>query len=674
MKIFKKFLAALIAAVMALGVFAFAACDDGKTGENEGDGEGPGGNAPTTAQLLTAVKSQQIKYFEVSASSSTSTVSPATVLSEDSYNAKFNLDDYDADIKSYSAVSDGTELVKDYNYDFVRGGYVFNNVSYESLNKGEVEPENFSAIPLSFTPEAGVDSTMIAAVPAVINNANYALLSFADVAGALTVSGGKATVDLNKAIYNVVKDVEAVVNRLEETTTVGDILNNENIRKYLSVFTEMIPATTVAAGVAMLPGLVDMLTGLDLSDETVAAQFGELAGYIGMAQALLTGVSFDDFAAVVPDAGSATYDYILKLLGSDALKGIANKLFENFMAMMGGEGGGEPVSAQAEEGGEEMLPKITDISVGFILEMLNAGKDESEKLQLSNLKKNFQAMTANVSETQMYFAMPGFGTDNENQEGPDAQSAASSSAPALSCLSGAKIEYNLNGAAITAQSVSASISSEVEGVAVVSEYSAGVTYSSVKYQLADISGNTVWYMPQDYATGTTVSFHQANEIRDESGIYGGNWVTFTVEFKDGVADPETLKVYNVDFNDPVRYALDPATEIFADADGFYTVDAYAPKLDGEGQPVYGEYGQPVYDKTQTRGVKFTLEVTDGGIVTQEYIDGLDYTPGWDCIGEQYVEAVLTVDHAQKCGWIGGQLSGKVSDLLAHLQSRVTPQS
>ncbi|MDE6001737.1 MAG: hypothetical protein K2G96_05420, partial [Clostridia bacterium] len=154
MKIFKKFLAALIAVVMALGIFAFAACGNDNSGNNNGPDEGgnEGGNngtVLTTAQLLSAVSAQQVKYLEVNASSSSSVVDPAMVISETNFNAKVNLNDLDADIAIYSSILDEQQnLVEDYDYSFVRGGYYFNNVNYAGILKEEVSPENYSSIPL----------------------------------------------------------------------------------------------------------------------------------------------------------------------------------------------------------------------------------------------------------------------------------------------------------------------------------------------------------------------------------------------------------------------------------------------------------------------------------------------------------------------------------------------
>ncbi|MDE7306038.1 MAG: hypothetical protein K2N33_01470 [Clostridia bacterium] len=677
MKIFKKFLAAIIAAVMALGIFAFAACGNDNSGNNNGPDEGgnEGGNnngtVLTTAQLLQAVSAQQVKYLEVNASSSSSVVDPAMVISETNFNAKVNLNDLDADIAIYSAILDEQQnLVKDYDYSFVRGGYNFSDVSYAGIPKEEVSPENYSSIPLVYNSESSIDSSMSAYVPLGLNQANYALISFVSTANALTIESGKATVDLNKAVYNVVQDLKEVVNGLTEETTLGDILANEKVRKYLTVFTELVPATLVSAGVAKLPELLEMLNSLTPED---ASEFGEMGTFVLMAQAILNGVSFDDLAQITPD-GTVTYDYLIKLLASDAMRDIANTVLVNLMTVMGGGNGGdaEQVSALADGEGEVegLLPNLTNISVGLILDMVNAGKPDADKLDLETLKTNFAAMTDSVTEEGFYFAMPKIGSSEGSNpdDGTVMQEAGEDEAPTLMYVSGAKIEYALSGASVTGISFELNVTTNAGDMEIVSEYSASITYTSEAYRLADISNNTVWYMPWDYDTGTTVSFHQYNEIRDESERYGGAWITYTVDFVDGVADPDTLKVYAVDFNDPVRYKLDPATEIQANPDGSYTIKTYAYKLDGENNIIYDDdTGTPVCDKTKTKDVTFTFEITSGGIVTQEYLDSLGYQPGWDCIGELYVEATLNSESDDR--WIGGQLSGKVSDLLAHIEAQ-----
>ncbi|MDE6001177.1 MAG: hypothetical protein K2G96_02510, partial [Clostridia bacterium] len=528
--------------------------------------------------------------------------------------------------------------------------------------------------PLVYNSESSIDSSTSAYVPLGLNQANYALISFVSTADALTIESGKASVDLNNAVYNVVQDLKEVVNGLTEETTLGDILANEKVRKYLTVFTELVPATLVSAGVAKLPELLEMLNSLTPED---ASEFGEMGTFVLMAQAILNGVSFDDIAQITPD-GTVTYDYLIKLLASDAMRDIANTVLVNLMTVMGGGNGGdaEQVSVLAD-GGEEvegLFPNLTNISVGLILDMVNAGKPDADKLDLETLKTNFAAMTDSVTEEGFYFAMPKIGSSEGSNpdDGTVMQEAGEDEAPTLMYVSGAKIEYALSGASVTGISFELNVTTNAGDMEIVSEYSASITYTSSAYRLADISNNTVWYMPWDYDTGTTVSFHQYNEIRDEYERYGGAWITYTVDFVDGVADPDTLKVYAVDFNDPVRYKLDPATEIQANPDGSYTIKTYAYKLDGENNIIYDDdTGTPVCDKTKTKDVTFTFEITSGGIVTQEYLDSLGYQPGWDCIGELYVEAVITYAYGQnfESGGIGGQLSGKVSYLLAHIEAQ-----
>ena len=352
MKIFKKFLAAIIAMVMAFAVFAFAACktDDndngGTNGGNEGTEGGNGGtNTKTPAQQLLEAVDKSTSYVEISAEysyvsryenytlSSLDEEKPAettvrNTTDTQSISGHVDIEKGNGDITTvYSEENTRGGEVETYggtSYMFLRGWHAFGGApedeeevtDYSKLSLqylGNLNEQLGSAIagitggsqgnpdgnrPAALAEAPGLDAGALA-LPAVIK-ANSVLVNLAVAADTLEVKDGVYTVDVIKTLNKVYTEISAVVNALDENTTVGEVLSNKTVEKYLSAITAVVPAETVYSLVCsaldeMSPAMKEMLSFIP---------------------------------GIKPDENSTTYDYIVKLVSSDEVKTLVNGLLE----------------------------------------------------------------------------------------------------------------------------------------------------------------------------------------------------------------------------------------------------------------------------------------------------------------------------------------------------------
>lgn len=281
MKTMKKISVVLMALIMTVALFAFTACD-------------PADEKTTVDSVLTALQTQSYAAIstDMSGTFKQSGVEAGTVKSS----AKLNLATGDADIVAESVGKGENAGVDNYSYIFMRDWNAYsysaetkpaglNSIEWSAegnLNDMITEALQGEGIPVDFASIGGLASVCQMVLPM----ACHLELSFADAAGGITddASAKTLTVDINKVLYNFVNDIKGVINGLTDSTTIGDLLNNETVKKYFSIITELVPVDTVKSFVAQ--------TGLN----------------------------------VQPDDGSSTYDYIVKIISSEELKKLISEM------------------------------------------------------------------------------------------------------------------------------------------------------------------------------------------------------------------------------------------------------------------------------------------------------------------------------------------------------------
>ena len=211
---------------------------------------------------------------------------------------------------------------------------------------------------------------------------NVIILNLADAANAVTVDGNKVVVDLNKLAYNMFNDINSALPKITNNTTIGQLLNDPTIKKYLS---SILNAFTVDE-------VLEILDDFGLLDNEIAEQL----------------------LAVKPDENSTTYDYIVKLISSDE----ANELVSDMLKEMLG------ISLPAN---------ISDVKLGFILGLVANATGLPDGTDLLALAKTYVKMVADfVTETQIKVTSS---HDLDGYQGDTSQT---------STIKNAKMEYVLN--------------------------------------------------------------------------------------------------------------------------------------------------------------------------------------------------------------------------------------
>lgn len=347
MKIFKKFLAALIAAVMAFAVMAFAACDSGSKDPtdpgNGGTNNGGGTETKTPAELLLSAVEAATSYIEISANSETESTEviytassptaqkPETAESAQSaekyeFSGKADLKSGNADVQLNVTFSSGDESEKYIEYYFLRNWNSFSCSAAPDEDGNVTEITDFSKAELEYGGDynetlndyikdiiggdvgGGMPATDASQSEIDLGNltgpafmgVNSFAVNLAVAAGTLEVNGGVYTVDFIKTLNKIWSDISAVVTALDENTTVGDLLANGTVKKYVSLITELVPAQTL----------------YDIICEAVEGQNSQVQLMLAFLQ------------EIKPDKDSTTYDYIVKLVKSNGFKVLLNNLFK----------------------------------------------------------------------------------------------------------------------------------------------------------------------------------------------------------------------------------------------------------------------------------------------------------------------------------------------------------
>jgi len=269
MKKIKKAFLGITALLAAFSISAMCACTPGSNTENNG-GNNSGGNisggntqAITAASVLKAYANQtvtgatleytligdtsakaylcdeegnKLPNAEEHSSRSKSTEQASAAMAVDGSDLKIDLE---LSSKNERYDADGEAALQDYRYMFVRGGHIFTHeakaavtdfadvtLTYDgSMTDGM--PEGYQAI------LAGLNTEVGSATSLPLN----LILGLADKYNGASYANGVLTVDFNKVTYNLYNDVLAVIEGLDENTTVGSLLSSAPVKNLLQSLT-----------------------------------------------------------------------------------------------------------------------------------------------------------------------------------------------------------------------------------------------------------------------------------------------------------------------------------------------------------------------------------------------------------------------------------------------------
>lgn len=461
MKIFKKLLAVFLASAMVCSAAALSACGNPDKEEEERN------------EFLNQITQQAINAVEIEAVGLTVTHSgdvTGTVTTD--VNAKLDFRTGNGDVLYTNKYEAATVDATTYGYAFLR--------EWELLvdeNEYETEVTDYSQLNLKLIDVSdiiGDETDMdldLSTLPVGdllgggMGEANRLLSTFVNAAGALTMENGAAVIDLNKAAYNFANDVKTLVNGITAETTIGQLLDNAILKKYATVFTELVSIDEISVLIAQL--VVYAQTFQTMTPEQIELLSEETRKIAELAQTLLKNVNIGALLNVKPDKNSSTYEYIVKILKSDEFNAVIAGVIAN-------------VIAQSPDGSAQLpFPanvKFTDISVGQILS-LSAGDAEGVEDVLRNLRaqveKTFESVKQNQIETFEYVF------DGEAM------------VKLKKAISDARITYKMDNGKITTQSFAAKITESVdEEILKETEISVKMKYVT-SVALADISNANI---------------------------------------------------------------------------------------------------------------------------------------------------------------------------------------
>lgn len=258
-----------------------------------------------------------------------------------------------------------------YLYTFMRGWKIYGLLDYKEITDftaPDLDIYVIKDIPESFEEEMWKNGITLPEgfdIRTALNESLKAgdfrpLLGFANAASALTKGESSLTIDLNKAVYNFVNDLFKVVNGLTAETTIGDILNNENLKKYADALTKDFDYDDIAEAIAEInKNLGDSAEGAELF-----AKVSKL------------------FENVKPDRNSTGYEYFIKILASEEFLDFLNGILHD---------GGFPA-------GVGLTKKLTEFTIGEIFTTLHL-----DVSKLDEIKTSFAELLKNVTESSVSF-------------------------------------------------------------------------------------------------------------------------------------------------------------------------------------------------------------------------------------------------------------------------------
>ena len=306
MKIFKKLLAVFLASAMVCSTAALSACGNPDKEEEERN------------EFLNQITQQAINAVEIEAVGLTVTHSgdvTGTVTTD--VNAKLDFRTGNGDVLYTNKYEAATVDATTYGYAFLR--------EWELLvdeNEYETEVTDYSQLNLKLIDVSdiiGDETDMdldLSTLPVGdllgggMGEANRLLSTFANASGALTMENGAAVIDLNKAAYNFANDVKTLVNGITAETTIGQLLDNAILKKYATVFTELISIDEISLLIEQL--VVYAQTFQTMTPEQIELLPEETRKIAELAQTLLKNVNIGALLNVKPDKNSSTYEYIVK--------------------------------------------------------------------------------------------------------------------------------------------------------------------------------------------------------------------------------------------------------------------------------------------------------------------------------------------------------------------------
>lgn len=410
MKLFKKIAAVALALCTGASVFAFSACDsdkpfgglfppagDGSTDDDNNAGDLPDGEKGDREAFFASLAAQpdsaaafetEIGYSTTKSiyrgSSPTNKVVVSSITDDIFSRGKADLVGGDVDL---SVLDSKTEVVGSSSASDNFVSYFFRRDGHEfvSRKKGTALVDNYSGLTFTYGGEAEFEDD-IAEIFQILPKfpaeapANFLVARLADTVGALKVGKTSASIDVNAMLYKIATDFQTVLKGVNADTTVGTLLENATVKKYLSVFTELVPVENVASLVSNLK-YADMISA-GITDDKLE-KWGITREQFEKFAAKFDGVDFSKLSEIQPDEKSTTYDYIVKLLKSDELKDVINS------ALFTG----------VEDG--EKLPKLTEVTLTAL--MVAAGADKNEAAEKFALFKNYADIFVSDSFTKTAF-------------------------------------------------------------------------------------------------------------------------------------------------------------------------------------------------------------------------------------------------------------------------------
>lgn len=311
---------------------------DNNPGNTPGGDNNPGGNDQGTVadgevvEIISALKAQELETVKLNFNVSRDADYVRKLLDSDgSYlgdysttkeafdmemELKMNVPDGDMDMMMFSQESDKTHYIEtgenkyyknaSIDYNFLRGWNSFSYYVYDSTyeNNGKLDVDkvtDWSKVALDYDGSAA-EIMPVEAWTDILGyepRVNIMYLNLAYATDAVTVANSKAVIDFNKLIDVMLEDLSGALNGCTSTTTVGKILENGAVKKYLSA-------------------IVNVFTVEEL--RTVLQTYFADTPVAEIANSIL---------AIEPDENSTTYDYLLKILASEELYNIINQLLDD---------------------------------------------------------------------------------------------------------------------------------------------------------------------------------------------------------------------------------------------------------------------------------------------------------------------------------------------------------
>lgn len=571
MKTLKRLLTVVLAFVMSLTVAVFSACnftsgnngDNGDKGNNgeSGDNGNNGGNGgdDVTAEyvgsteeitaLVNAMLTQKVEYAGMTESvaikskgnryrinSAGQTISEMSSYDDNDnsgLSGNFNLKAGDGDIviTSESVVPDLEQSYNRYSYTLLRDWNAFSYSEMDPETGASVKVTDFKGKTLYWNGKI-TDLMSDAGVPdinAIFNTTSLgelagsiivpaygaSIAAFADQLGAFTIEGNKATADLNKAAYNLVQKVTAVLDKIDENTKVGDLLALEEVKDLITALTTGLTGAQIKEYATQI---IDVVCSIPMFENG------------GTLSQMLTALNVDVSKLFVePAEGDTAYDYIVKLISSNELYKFINDVLKAVQLM------NNPTATSLIT-----LPSnVNEIKLNWFLDF--AGIDVAKiKSLVSSYTEGTNETTLKINQSSNVIKVSYHTSDPETGEDVEEIITVNSRTHNYVTASNMKVEYTLDGNRVVSQKIStnesrtfresnySSISNHKVDYVEMDEGSESVSitatlnYPAEAYELADISSNPVIYSRGEWLADKTytddVNIYIYRELFSDLGI------------------------------------------------------------------------------------------------------------------------------------------------------------